>query len=119
MDKEWKEFRDAVLKCATEVCGCRRLGQGIRKGSECWNDKVKVAVLQKRNVFENWLQQRSEQAFDGYRGERMRVKAVARETKREADDRFGMKLIHDFEGNRKIFWKEVKRVRKGVQGEEI
>ena len=34
VEEEWKVFRDTVLKCATEVCGCRRVGQGIRKGSE-------------------------------------------------------------------------------------
>ena len=26
VEEEWKEFRDAVLECATEVCGCRRVG---------------------------------------------------------------------------------------------
>ena len=33
VEEEWKEVRDAELKCATEVCGCRQVGQGIRKGS--------------------------------------------------------------------------------------
>ena len=47
------------------------------------------------------------------------MKAVVREAKKEAEDRFGTKLSQDFEGNRKMFWKEVKRVRKGVQGEEM
>ena len=26
--EEWKEFKYAMLKCATEVCGCRRVGKG-------------------------------------------------------------------------------------------
>ena len=52
VEEEWKDFRDAVLECATEVCGCRRVGQGIRKGGEWWNDKVRIAVVQKRKVFE-------------------------------------------------------------------
>ena len=33
VEEEWKEFRDAVLECATEVCGCRWVEQGIKKGS--------------------------------------------------------------------------------------
>ena len=37
-----------MLECATEVFGCRRVGQGIRKGSEWWNDKVMIVVLQKK-----------------------------------------------------------------------
>ena len=35
---------------------------------------------------------------------------------REAEDRFAAKLSQDFEGNRKLYWKEVKKPRKGVQG---
>ena len=93
------------------------MGQKIRKGSELWNDKVRIAVLQKRKVFEQWLQQGTEQAFDEHREERRRVKVVVREEKREEDDMFGTKLSQDFEEKRKMFWKEVKRGRKGEQGE--
>ena len=28
VEEEWKVFRDTVLKCATEVCGCDRWGKG-------------------------------------------------------------------------------------------
>ena len=40
MEEDWEEFRDAVLKCATEVCEYRLVGRGIRKWSEWWNGKV-------------------------------------------------------------------------------
>ena len=53
-----------MLKCVTEVCDCRRVGHGIRKESEWWNDKVRIAVLQKRKVFEQWLKKRTEQSLD-------------------------------------------------------
>ena len=36
--------------------------------------------------------------------------------KRMADRRWGERLGNDFEGNQKMFWKEVKRVRKGEDG---
>ena len=80
--------------------------------SEWCNDKVRIAVLQKRKIFEQWLQQGTEQTFEEYREEKRRVKAVVREAKREAEDRFGAKLSQDFEGNRRMFWKEVNMVRK-------
>ena len=35
-----------------------------------------------------------------------------------ADRRWGERLGNDFEGNKKMFWKEVKRVRKGEQVRE-
>ena len=43
--EEWKEFRDAVFKCAKELYFCRRVGQGIRKGNEWWNGKVRITVV--------------------------------------------------------------------------
>ena len=38
--------------------------------------------------------------------------------KKMADRRCGERLWNDFEGNKKTFWKEVKRVRKGEQASE-
>ena len=35
-----------------------------------------------------------------------------------ADPRRGERLGNDFEGNKKMFWKEVKRVRKGEQSRD-
>ena len=88
-------------------------------GSEYWTDKVKIAVLQTRKVFEQWLQQRSEQTFHRHREEKRREKAAVKEAKRDSEYWFGTKLSQIFKRNRKTFWKEVKRMRKGVQGEEM
>ena len=65
------------------------------------------------------MQQSSEQAFDRYRDERRRVKAVVTEAKREVKVRCGTKLSQNFEGYVKMFWKQVKRVRERVHGEEM
>ena len=72
-----------------------------------------------KKVSEQWLQQGTEQAFDGYREERRRVKTVVREAKRKTEDRFGTNLSQNFERKRKMFLEEVKRVRTGIQGEEM
>ena len=37
------------------------------------------------------------------------------ETKREVEDWFGPKLSLNFNRNRKVFWKEAKRVQKGYK----
>ena len=108
------------MQCETVQQTCvvvHRWGKERKRG-EWWNYKVKSAILQKRKVFEQWLQIRSEKAFDRYREERRKVKAVVRESKRKVEDTFRTNLGQNFEGNRKMFWKEVKRVWKGVQGEE-
>ena len=46
------------------------------------------------------------------------MKLVVQAAKRMADRRWGERLENDFERNKKMFWKEVKRVRKGEQTRE-
>ena len=48
----------------------------------------------------------------------MVVKRAAKFAKRMANWRWGERLGNDFEGNKKIFWKEVNRVRKGKQARD-
>ena len=55
VEQEWKEFRDAVLKCSAAVFGCRLVGQRIRKESVWWNVKIRSAVaITVRQVFGKW-----------------------------------------------------------------
>ena len=99
-----------MFKYATQVCGCKLVRQGISNKSEWWNDKKRSTVLWKRKLFEQWLHQRSEEAFDVYRKERRIMNSNARKANRKVVDKFGMEVSHIFEGTRKMFWKEVKRV---------
>ena len=46
------------------------------------------------------------------------MKLAVQAAKRMEDRRWGERLGNDFEGNKKMFWKEVKRVRKGEQARE-
>ena len=46
------------------------------------------------------------------------MKRAVTVAKRMADWRWGERLGNDFEGNKNMFWKEVKRVRKGEQARE-
>ena len=73
-------------------------------------------MLQKRRAFEEWLQAKSVVAYDNYREERKKVRRVVKRAKRDADARWGRRL-REFE-EKKMFWKEVKRVRKGENGRE-
>ena len=64
------------------------------------------------------LLKRDRVTYDRYRAQRVAVKLAVQAAKRMADRRWGVLLGNDFEGNRKMFWKEVKRVRKGEQTRE-
>ena len=118
MEKDWQKFRDIVLECTNGVCGMRRVGGQRRKGSEWWNEEVGRAVAEKRRAFEEWLQRRDRITSDRYRAQRVAVKLTVQAVKRMADRRWGERLPNDFEGNKKMFWKTVKRVRKGEQARE-
>ena len=52
-------------------------------------------------------------------GHRVVVKRAVQVVKRMADRRWGERLENDSEANIKIFWKEVKRVRKGEQVRDV
>ena len=118
VEEEWETFRESIMRCATEVCGKRVLGGGVKKGSEWWNDRVREVVADKRRAYEVWLQRKNAETYEVYKEKRRSVKRVVREEKRKADERFGRKLSESYQCNRKMFWKEVKRVRKGGEREE-
>ena len=96
----------------------RRVGEQRRKGGEWWNEEVGKAVAEKRRAFEEWLQRRDRVTYGRYRAQRVAVKLAVQAAKRIADRRLGERLGNDSEGNKKMFWKEVKRVRKGKQARE-
>ncbi|KAK7945076.1 hypothetical protein WMY93_000804 [Mugilogobius chulae] len=52
VEEEWQQFKSAVVGCAKEVCGMRRVGGGVRKGSEWWCEDVRLAVTEKRRAYE-------------------------------------------------------------------
>ena len=76
------------------------------------------AVAEKRRAFEKWLQRRDRVTYDRNRAQRVAVKLAVQAAKRMADRRWGERLGNDLEGNKKMSWKEVKRVRKGEQARE-
>ncbi len=66
IEEEWELLRRAVVGCAEEVCGMRRVGGRMRKGSEWWYEEVSVAVSEKRHAYEVWLQRKDEEAYERY-----------------------------------------------------
>ena len=104
VEKEWEKFRDMVMKC-TDVCGMRRVGGQIRKGSEWWNEEVGRAVAEKRRAFEEWLRRRDRVTYDRYRAQRVAVKLAVQAGKRMADRRWGERLGNYFDGNKRCFEK--------------
>ena len=61
------------------------------------------------------LQRRDRVTYDKYRAQRVAVKRAVQVAKIMADRRWGERFGNDFEGNKMMFWKKVKPVRKGEQ----
>ena len=56
--------------------------------------------------------------YDRYRAQRVAVKLAVQAAKRMADRRWGERLGNDFEGNKKMLWKDLKQVKKDEQARE-
>ena len=72
-----------------------------------------------KRELEEWLQRRDRVTYDRYLAQRVVVKRSVQVAKRMANRRWEDRLGNNFEGNKKMFWKEVKRVRKGEQARDV
>jgi len=113
VEEEWSKFKNGVVESAREICGVRKVGGKRRKGSEWWNDVVREAVGRKRRAYEGWLNCKNADTYEVYKEERRAVKQVVKEEKRRANERWCRNVSEKFDENKKMFWKEVKKLRKG------
>ena len=113
VEEEWRLIKENFVEHASDVCGRRIVGGGMRKGSEWWNEGVKMKVDEKKRAFEEWLQSNSRENYERYKEKKVEAKRKVDEEKRLANFRWGQDFSRSYEENKKKFWKEVKRVRKG------
>ena len=115
MDLEcmWDTFKKVLVSSARAVCGVASVGKR-RFNTEWWSDEVRRAIEEKREAYLRWLKNGSEQDDrweDEYKNAKSRVKRLIKKKKKEANESFGKKMNEDAIGNRKLFWKEVKKAR--------
>ena len=107
-----------IVGHASDVCGKRFVGGCMRSGSEWWNEGVKMKVEEKKRAFEEWLQCNSMEKYERYREKNVETKRKVEEAKRMSNFKWGQDFDKSYEENKKKFWKEVRRVRKGGPGTE-
>ncbi len=54
-----------------------------------------------------------------YKDWKNRVRELIEESKRRVDEEFGRKLSQNFSENKKLFWKEMKKVRGGKKSGDV
>lgn len=108
-------FRDVVTAVAAEVVGYK-VCRSRRKGSAWWADKIKEAIEWKKKAYKKMLQRNvdgeiRERRKNEYKSWNRRMKELVKENKMRVDEEFGRKLSEKLNGNKKLFWKDVKRER--------
>ena len=67
LEEEWGLMKESLVGHACAVCGKRYVGGCMRRGSECWNEGVKMKVKEKKRAFEEWLQCNCVEKYERYR----------------------------------------------------
>ena len=75
-------MKESLVGHASDECGKRFVGDCMRKGSEWWNEGVKMKVEEKKKAFEEWLQYNSVEKYERYREKNVEVKRKVEEAKR-------------------------------------
>ena len=112
-DNNPRLMKESLVGYASDVCGKRFVGGCMRRGSEWWNEGVKMKVEEKKRAFEEWLQCNSVEKYERYREKNVEAKRKVEEAKRMSNFKWGQDFDRSYEENKKKFWKEVRRVKKG------
>ena len=63
LEEEWGLIEESFVGHASNVCGKGFVG-GCMRGSEWWNEGVKMKVEEKKMAFEEWLQSNSMETYE-------------------------------------------------------
>src|SRR5678815_2308701 len=116
VEEEWKRFKETICEEARRICGVKKVGASRRKGSEWWSEEVKELVKKKKEVYVKWLGNRRRESWEEYRRVRVEAKRAVERAKRNANNEWCRKVAENFETGSKIFWKEVNKKRKKMEG---
>ena len=67
LEEEWGLMKENFVGHARDVCGRRFVGGYMRRGSEWWNEGVKMKVEEKTRAFEEWLLCNNMEKHERYR----------------------------------------------------
>ena len=93
LEEEWGLMKESFVGHASDVCGKRFVGGCMRRGSEWWNEGVKMKVEEKKKAFEEWLRCNSVDKYERYREKNVETKRNVKEAKRMSNFRWGQILI--------------------------
>lgn len=114
VERIWFDSCGGILDIV-KVCGKKKVKNGKRRDA-WWSAEIKEGVRRKKLAWKRTLQknltgEEKERRKTEYRRQKNEVKVMVREAKKKKDEELGRKLSSDFVANRKLYHKEITRIR--------
>ena len=103
---EWRLFRRAVIRSASNCCGRKRVEgtKSIEKITSWWNQQVKEAIRAKKVAYKAWLANKSSVELRLQYSEARKATATkVKLSKERAWKKFGERLDDDFKTANEVF----------------
>ena len=112
----YKVFSKSLVGKAEEVVGCKMVWGEGGGGDAWWSEEVKKAVKEKKAAHDlknvkNISEEMKRERECRYRHCKNRTKRIVEDSKAKAGDEWGWKLCKCFKENKKLYYREVGRVR--------
>ena len=117
-----KIFSGTLIRKAEEVVGCKIVKGGKGDGDAWWSEEVKKAVEEKKKAHDlrnvkSVSEEIKRERECNYRSCKNRTKRIVEKSKLKAGDEWGLKMCKYFMENKKLYYKEVKKMRGGRKTE--
>lgn len=114
VEEAWQTFKEIILKAAKQACGTIKLNPN-KKQTAWWNESIKEEIRQKKQKWKKYLKSRTEENYNEYKTQRIKVKNAISEAKNKSWEDFGRDIEKNKKENRKLFYRIAKTLRKGKQ----
>ena len=115
VEKIWSDSCSGILEIVERVCGTKKSRNG-KRGDAWWSADIGEGVKRKKLAWKRTLQknlsnEEKERRKREYQMQKNEVKRMVRDAKKKKDEELGRKLSNDFVSNRKLYHREIKKIR--------
>lgn len=116
IEELWQQIKNSIITTAENICGTTIIDRN-RKQTKWWTEEIKKEVKIKKNLWQRYLQRKTEESRQKYKEQRTKVKELVKQSKNVSWEEFGQKMEEDAKANQKLFYKTIKNLRKNKQYE--
>ena len=112
LDERWENYKSSLKEAAKVSCGVAKIGNGATKRTAWWTKEIEKAVKGKKKAWKTYLNNKTQDNYDKYKTERIKVKNQIKTSKEKTWTDFGNKLTETYNENQKLFYNTLKQMRK-------